>query len=73
MLNRTLQLRLETSMRGSIDDFIPRIPTFYCLITIHKPTLRGRPIISCVRLPFGPISSYVGWRLNNILHRCGRL
>lgn len=73
LLNKTLQQRLKGSMGKTVQDFIRGIPTFYCLIKIHKPTLRGRPIISCTTLPFGPVSSYVGWRLNNILKRCGWL
>ena len=48
-------------------DFVQHIPTFYCLIKIHKPTLRGRPIVAASDLPFRALSGYLGYRLNQIL------
>lgn len=44
-----------------------KIPTLYCLPKVHKATIRGRPIISAAALPFGVISAYVGWRLNQVI------
>ena len=44
----------------------PRIPEFYTLTKIHKPTLVGRPIISGCSGPTERISAFVGTLLQPI-------
>ena len=45
----------------------PRIPEFYTLTKIHKPTITGRPIISGCDGPTERISSFVDTLLQPIL------
>ena len=66
----------ELSSNNHIDDITkkwlsqtsnpPRIPEFYTLIKIHKPTLVGRPIISGCNGPTERLSAFVGTLLQPI-------
>ena len=46
-----------------------KIPTFYCLIKMHKPVACGRPILASAGLPFKILSAFVGWHLNSLLYQ----
>ena len=50
-------------------EFLKNIPVFYCLIKIHKPTLRGRPIVAASNLPFSILPGYFGWRMNFLIQQ----
>ena len=47
----------------------PRIPVFYTLTKIHKPTLVGRPIISGCSGPTERISTFVDHLIQPIAHQ----
>ena len=47
----------------------PRIPVFYTLTKIHKPTLVGRPIISGCDGPTERLSSF----MDKLLHRIAQI
>ena len=48
-------------------DILRNLPYFYCVIKVHKDTLRGRPIVSTSSVPFVSLSAYLAWRLNTFI------
>ena len=74
--NKALRLITDLHHEKRIDDMTrkwlsqtpnpPRIPEFYTLTKIHKPTITGRPIISGCDGPTERISSFVDTLLQPI-------
>ena len=76
---RVLLLVNELYQQNHIDDMTkkwlcltpnpPRVPVFYTLTKIHKPTPVGRPIISGCDGPTERLSSFVDRLLQPIAHK----
>ena len=67
LLSAEFQKRIEPLFDLSESDLLDRVPVLYCLPKIHKPTLRGRPIVAAFAAPFRILSNYLGFRLNGLL------
>lgn len=61
------QARLERVPEMPMHDFLKCLPRMHCLPKIHKPTLRGRPIVAAYALPFHLLSQFLGWRINTLM------
>ena len=77
--NRVLQLINELHDYNHVDEMTkkwlcqtptpPRIPIFYCLTKIHKPTPVGRPIISGCDGPTEKLSAFIDKLLQPITQK----